>query len=48
VLPTARRLSRLDESKVIGTLDPLEATTRELSADEFTRPAAPVADTPAG
>ncbi|RIJ52861.1 DNA recombination protein RmuC [Clavibacter lycopersici] len=47
VLPTARRLSRLDESKVIGTLEPLEATTRELTADEFTRPAAPVADTPA-
>jgi DNA recombination protein RmuC len=35
VLPTARKLSRLDESKVLGVLPPIEESTRELSAFEL-------------
>ena len=36
VLPTARKLNVLDESKVLGQLDPIEESTRELTAIELT------------
>ncbi len=35
VLPTARKLNRLDESKVIGSLEPIEESPRPLAAYEF-------------
>jgi len=35
VLPTARKLNRLDESKVLGVLPVIEDTPRELSAFEL-------------
>ena len=36
VLPTARKLNMLDESKVLGTLNAIEETPRELTAIELT------------
>ena len=36
VLPSARKLSLLDESKVLGTFDGIEETTREITAWELT------------
>jgi DNA recombination protein RmuC len=35
VLPSARRLNMLDESKVLGTLDGVEETPREITAPEL-------------
>ena len=35
VLPTARKLSRLDESKVLGVIPAIEESTRELAAYEL-------------
>ena len=36
VLPSARKLNALDESKLLATLTPIEEPTRELTALEFT------------
>ncbi|MEO6505987.1 MAG: hypothetical protein ABIW36_04975, partial [Terrimesophilobacter sp.] len=36
VLPSARKLSALDESKVLGTLTGIEESPRELTAFELT------------
>lgn len=52
VLPSARKLNVLDESKVLGTLEGIEESTRELTAPELVaapRPAspAPAQDSPA-
>jgi DNA recombination protein RmuC len=35
VLPTARKLNRLDESKVIGTLQAIEESPRPIAAYEL-------------
>jgi DNA recombination protein RmuC len=40
VLPSARKLSALDESKVLGTLNGIEESPRELTAFELTSVAA--------
>ncbi len=46
VLPTARKLKALDETKVLATLEGIEESPRELTAYEFTT-AAPADATPA-
>ena len=45
VLPTARKLKALDETKVLATLEGIEESPRELTAYEFTT--ATPADAPA-
>jgi DNA recombination protein RmuC len=42
VLPTARKLNALDESKVIGVLDGIEEAPRELTAFELVSELAPL------
>lgn len=49
VLPTARKLKALDETKVLASLEGIEESPRELTAYEFTTPASePAAIEPAG
>jgi DNA recombination protein RmuC len=46
VLPSARKLTMLDESKVLGTLEGIEEAPRELTAPELLVELEPDGETP--